>query len=38
MKLGSIPQSGTAMEFAAFIAAESQRWGAVIRQAKIKVD
>mgnify|MGYP001175603598 FL=1 len=37
-KLGSDPKSGTSQEFAAFIAAEVQRWGKVVRAANIKVD
>ncbi len=37
-KLGSDPKTGTAQEFAAFIAAEVQRWGKVVRDANIKVD
>ena len=37
-KLGSDPKSGTSQEFAAFIAAEVQRWGKVVRDANIKVD
>jgi tripartite-type tricarboxylate transporter receptor subunit TctC len=38
IKLGSTPRSASAQEFAAFIAAEAERWGAVARQANIKVD
>jgi tripartite-type tricarboxylate transporter receptor subunit TctC len=37
-KLGSDPKSGTAQVFAAFIAAETERWGQVVRAANIKVD
>jgi tripartite-type tricarboxylate transporter receptor subunit TctC len=37
-KLGSDLKTGTPEEFAAFIAAESQRWGKVVRAAKIKVE
>jgi tripartite-type tricarboxylate transporter receptor subunit TctC len=37
-KLGSDPKTGTSQEFAAFIAAEVQRWGKVVRDAKIKVE
>ena len=37
-KLGSDPKSGTPQEFAAFIAAESERWGKVVRDANIKVE
>ena len=37
-KLGSDPKTGTSQEFAAFIAAEVQRWGKVVRAANIKVN
>jgi len=37
-KLGSDPKTGTSQEFAAFIAAEVQRWGKVVRDANIKVN
>jgi tripartite-type tricarboxylate transporter receptor subunit TctC len=37
-KLGSDPKNGTSKEFAAFIAAEAQRWGKVVRDANIKVE
>jgi tripartite-type tricarboxylate transporter receptor subunit TctC len=37
-KLGSDPKTATAQAFAAFIAAETQRWGKVVRDANIKVD
>jgi tripartite-type tricarboxylate transporter receptor subunit TctC len=36
--LGSEPKTGSAQEFAAFIAAEVQRWGKVVREANIKVE
>ena len=38
VKLGSDPKIGTPQEFAAFIAAESERWGKVVRDANIKVE
>jgi len=38
LKLGSNPAGGTTEEFAAFIAAEAQRWGTVVREANIKVE
>jgi tripartite-type tricarboxylate transporter receptor subunit TctC len=37
-KLGSEPKTGSAQEFAAFIAAEVRRWGKVVRDASIKVE
>ncbi len=37
-KLGSIPKTGTPQEFTAFIAAEAERWGKVVRDANIKVE
>ena len=37
-KLGSDPKSGTPQEFTAFIAAEAERWGKVVRDANIKVE
>ena len=37
-KLGSDPKTGTPPEFAAFIAAEAERWGKVVRDANIKVE
>ena len=37
VELGSTPR-GTTKEFAAFIAAEAQRWGTVVREANIKVE
>ena len=36
-KLGSDPKSATSQEFKAFIAAEIQLWGKVVRDANIKV-
>jgi tripartite-type tricarboxylate transporter receptor subunit TctC len=36
-KLGSNPKTATSQEFNAFIAAEIQRWGKVVREANIKV-
>jgi len=38
VKLGSNPRTGTPQDFAAFIAAEKERWGKVVRDANIKVD
>jgi tripartite-type tricarboxylate transporter receptor subunit TctC len=38
VKLGSDPKTATPQEFSAFIAAESERWGKVVRDANIKVD
>ena len=37
-KLGSDPKTETPQEFTAFIAAESERWGKVVRDANIKVE
>ena len=37
-KLGSNPKTDSSQAFAAFIAAETQRWGKVVRDANIKVD
>jgi tripartite-type tricarboxylate transporter receptor subunit TctC len=37
-KLGSNPKTDSSQAFAAFIAAETQRWGKVVRDASIKVD
>jgi tripartite-type tricarboxylate transporter receptor subunit TctC len=37
-KLGSDPKTGTPQEFAAFIAAEAERWGKVVRDANIRVE
>jgi tripartite-type tricarboxylate transporter receptor subunit TctC len=37
-KLGSDPKTGTPQEFTTFIAAESERWGKVVRDANIKVE
>ena len=37
-KFGSIPKTGTPQEFTAFIAAEAERWGKVVRDANIKVE
>jgi len=37
-KLGSDPKTGTPQEFTTFIAAESERWGKVVRDANIRVE
>jgi tripartite-type tricarboxylate transporter receptor subunit TctC len=37
-KLGSNPKTDSSQAFASFIAAETQRWGKVVRDANIKVD
>ena len=36
--MGTLPAGGTPEEFAAFIDAESVKWGKVIREAKVKLD
>lgn len=35
---GSVPQTGTPQQFAAYIRAEHTKWGALIREANIKLD
>ena len=37
-RLGAVSQPGSAQEFAAFIAAQSQKWSALAKAANIKVD
>ena len=36
--MGTLPAGSTPEEFAAFIDAESAKWGKVIREAKVKLD
>jgi tripartite-type tricarboxylate transporter receptor subunit TctC len=36
--LGSDPKAGTPQEFAAFIAAEAEHWGRIVREAQIKIE
>ncbi len=38
LKLGSVPESKTSQEFAAFIAEEAHRWATVARESKIRID
>jgi tripartite-type tricarboxylate transporter receptor subunit TctC len=35
---GSVPMNGTAQEVAQFLKSEQQHWGAVVREANIKLD
>jgi tripartite-type tricarboxylate transporter receptor subunit TctC len=35
---GSLPTTGSPEQAAQFLKAEQQRWGAVVRDAKVKVD
>ena len=36
--MGTLPAGSTPEEFAAFIDAETAKWGKVIREAKVKLD
>ena len=38
MTQGAIPVGDTPEQFAAYIKAENEKWGAVVRSANIKVD
>ena len=37
-KLGAVPKPGTPEEFAQFIAAQNQKWWAVAKAAKVRID